>query len=77
MKKSHDARQPLNMLKIKLGIKRQTEEAFQVFETELTNILIEQEKFVTALEYKVATAESTDKIQVSIVSISLFHRDPA
>ena len=63
MKKFQDAKQPLTFLEHKLGIKALSQEAFKVFQTELSTIVKEQTKFLTALEYKLAVAESTDKIQ--------------
>ena len=64
MKKFCEMKAPLNMLKFKLQLKSQQNDAFKVFSDELENVTTEQNKFFEKLEYQVAVAEAVDPIQV-------------
>ena len=64
MKKFNEAKGPLNMLKFKLQIKSEKNEAFKVFSDELDTVTVEQNKFFEKLEYQVAMAEAIDPVQV-------------
>ena len=64
MKKFCEMKAPLNMLKFKLQLKSQKNDAFKVFSDELENVTTEQNKFFEKLEYQVAVAEAVDPVQV-------------
>ena len=63
MKKFSDGRGPLNLMKVKLGIKAKSSPPYQVFADELTNIIQEQQKFFDEIEYEVAVSEAIDKAE--------------
>ena len=65
MKKFADAKAPLTMLKIKMQLRAERNDAFTVFQNELENATAEQSKFFTKLEYEVAVADAMDPVQVS------------
>ena len=69
MKKFHDLKGPLAMLKIKMTMKAQTSTEYTIFAEEITSIINEQDKFIVALEWLVATAEATDPVQVIVFLI--------
>ncbi len=54
MKKFGEAKAPLNMLKFKMQLKADKNEAFKVFYDELEKATLEQNKFLENLEYQVA-----------------------
>ena len=51
------------MLKFKMQLKAEQNEAFKVFYTEIDNVNTEQNKFLEKLEYQVAVAEAIDPVQ--------------
>jgi len=63
MKKFQDLKGPLAMLKIKMTMKAQTSTEYTIFAEEIASIINEQDKFIVALEWLVATAEATDPVQ--------------
>ncbi len=54
------------MLKFKMQLKAEQQEAFTVFYNELDNVTTEQNKFLEKLEYQVAVAEAIDPVQAFI-----------
>ena len=60
MKRFHETRSPLTLLKQKLTIKASKDGKYKVFEDELTVIITEQGKFLEKLEFKMAEAEVLD-----------------
>ena len=63
LKKFQDHKGPLNMLKIKMQMKANDNPGYQVFADELVAITKEQDKCLEDLDWKIATAEATDKVQ--------------
>ena len=51
------------MIKFKMQLKAEQNEAFKVFYTEIDNVNAEQNKFLEKLEYQVAVAEAIDPVQ--------------
>ena len=66
IKKFVDAKAPLNMLKFKMQLKTEQNDAFKVFYDELDSVNAEQNKFLEKLEYQVAVAEAIDPAQAFI-----------
>ena len=66
MKKFADARVPLTMLKLKMGLKAQKTESYRVFQQELEAMCEEQNKFYEGCEMDMAVAESVGPVQVII-----------
>ena len=75
MKKFIDAKNPLSILKAKLQIKSASKEEYGVFYQELLQITKEQQKFLDALEYKIAVADCMDPVQVICLNVpfDLYH----
>ena len=68
MKKFNDARAPLTMLKVKMKILADKNEAFNVFRDELEQVCAEQSKFFDKVEYDIALAETIDPLQAILHS---------
>ena len=63
MKKFQDARAPLNLIKMKLQLKARDNDGYSIFHKEIEIIVLEQNKFMDDLEFKLAVAEATDPVQ--------------
>ena len=68
MKKLMDAKAPLNMFKLTIKLKAAKNDGFTVFLEEIETVVAEQNRFMEALEYKVAVAEAIDPMQDSFFS---------
>ena len=64
MKKFGETKGPMNMLKIKMGLKAESNSSFSCWTAELGKVCDEQSKFLEKVEYQVAVAENSDPAQV-------------
>ena len=53
----------MTMVKIRMKLKAESDEAYSKFYEELEAVCLEQARFVDALEYSMAVAESMDPAQ--------------